>query len=105
SWHGQHGARPCRPLAKLSGAAIVRLPARHPAWRDGGTDAAGCGQAQRPRYLQPDSLSGVAAGEMMNKPVVAVTFGDASGIGPELVAKLLVRPEALAAPPIVFVGD
>jgi 4-hydroxythreonine-4-phosphate dehydrogenase len=41
----------------------------------------------------------------MNKPVVAVTFGDASGIGPELVAKLLNRPEALAAASIVLVGD
>jgi 4-hydroxythreonine-4-phosphate dehydrogenase len=41
----------------------------------------------------------------MNKPVVAVTFGDASGIGPELVAKLLNRPEALAAAKIVLVGD
>lgn len=41
----------------------------------------------------------------MTKPVVAVTFGDASGIGPELVAKLLARPEALAAAHIVLVGD
>jgi 4-hydroxythreonine-4-phosphate dehydrogenase len=41
----------------------------------------------------------------MNKPVVAVTFGDASGIGPELVAKLLTRPDALAAARIVLVGD
>ncbi len=41
----------------------------------------------------------------MKKPVVAVTFGDASGIGPELVAKLLARPEALAAARIVLVGD
>jgi 4-hydroxythreonine-4-phosphate dehydrogenase len=41
----------------------------------------------------------------MNKPVVAVTFGDASGIGPELVAKLLKRPEALAAASVILVGD
>jgi 4-hydroxythreonine-4-phosphate dehydrogenase len=41
----------------------------------------------------------------MTKPVVAVTFGDASGIGPELVAKLLSRPEATAAARIVLVGD
>jgi 4-hydroxythreonine-4-phosphate dehydrogenase len=41
----------------------------------------------------------------MNKPVVAVTFGDASGIGPELVAKLLTRQDALAAARIVLVGD
>jgi len=41
----------------------------------------------------------------MNKPVAAVTFGDASGIGPELVAKLLDRPQALAAARIVLVGD
>jgi 4-hydroxythreonine-4-phosphate dehydrogenase len=42
----------------------------------------------------------------MKKPAVAVTFGDASGIGPELVSKLLLaRPEALAAANIVLVGD
>lgn len=41
----------------------------------------------------------------MNKPIVAVTFGDASGIGPELVAKLLAKPEVLAAAKIVLVGD
>jgi 4-hydroxythreonine-4-phosphate dehydrogenase len=39
------------------------------------------------------------------KPLVAVTFGDASGIGPELVAKLLSRPDALAAADILLVGD
>jgi 4-hydroxythreonine-4-phosphate dehydrogenase len=41
----------------------------------------------------------------MSKPIVAVTFGDASGIGPELVAKLLARPEAVQAAQIVLVGD
>jgi 4-hydroxythreonine-4-phosphate dehydrogenase len=41
----------------------------------------------------------------MTKPAVAVTFGDASGIGPELVAKLLNRPEAVLAAKIVLVGD
>ena len=41
----------------------------------------------------------------MNKPLIAVTFGDASGIGPELVAKLLSRPEARDAANIVLVGD
>jgi len=41
----------------------------------------------------------------MKKPAVAVTFGDASGIGPELVAKLLTRPQVLAAANIVLVGD
>src|ERR1700761_8293194 len=39
------------------------------------------------------------------KPVVAVTFGDASGIGPELVVKLLNRADARAAAQIVVVGD
>jgi 4-hydroxythreonine-4-phosphate dehydrogenase len=41
----------------------------------------------------------------MNRPVVAVTLGDASGIGPELVAKLLVRRQAIAAAQIVVAGD
>jgi 4-hydroxythreonine-4-phosphate dehydrogenase len=40
----------------------------------------------------------------MTKPVIAVTFGDASGIGPELVARLLARPEAKTAQ-IVVAGD
>lgn len=39
------------------------------------------------------------------KPVIAVTFGDASGIGPELVVKLLNLPEARAAAQIIVVGD
>ena len=39
------------------------------------------------------------------KPIVAVTLGDASGIGPELVAKLLSRPDVLAAARILLVGD
>jgi len=42
---------------------------------------------------------------MTRKPIVAVTFGDASGIGPELVAKVLARPEITAAARIVLVGD
>lgn len=41
---------------------------------------------------------------MMTKPVVAITFGDASGIGPELVAKFLTRPEISTAQ-ILMVGD
>ena len=41
---------------------------------------------------------------MMPKPVVAFTFGDASGIGPELVAKLLTRSEISTAQ-ILLVGD
>jgi len=41
----------------------------------------------------------------MKKPVVAVTFGDASGIGPELVARLLTDPRVSAAANIVLVGD
>src|SRR5258706_13936896 len=41
----------------------------------------------------------------MSKPLIAVTFGDASGIGPELVAKLLTRPDVREAANIVLVGD
>ena len=41
----------------------------------------------------------------MKKPVVAVTFGDACGIGPELVAKLLARPEIQNVAQVVLVGD
>jgi 4-hydroxythreonine-4-phosphate dehydrogenase len=42
---------------------------------------------------------------MDNKPVVAVTLGDPAGIGPELIARLLVRPETAQAANVVMVGD
>src|SRR2546427_6593962 len=38
-------------------------------------------------------------------PVVALTLGDAAGIGPELIAKLLSRPGITAQANIVLVGD
>ena len=41
----------------------------------------------------------------MKKPVVAVTFGDACGIGPELIAKLLARSDAKDVATMVVVGD
>jgi 4-hydroxythreonine-4-phosphate dehydrogenase len=41
----------------------------------------------------------------MSKPLVAVTFGDTSGIGPELVAKLASRAEAREAAHLLLVGD
>jgi 4-hydroxythreonine-4-phosphate dehydrogenase len=41
----------------------------------------------------------------MKKPVVAVTFGDACGIGPELIARLLARPDAKDVARMVVVGD
>lgn len=39
------------------------------------------------------------------RPVVAVTLGDPGGIGPELIAKLLARPETMQAANVVLVGD
>lgn len=39
------------------------------------------------------------------KPVVALTLGDPAGIGPELIVRLLARPEATAMANIVLVGD
>jgi len=38
-------------------------------------------------------------------PVVALTLGDPAGIGPELIAKLLARPDATAQANIVLIGD
>ena len=38
-------------------------------------------------------------------PVVAVTLGDPAGIGPELIARLLARREALELANVVLVGD
>ena len=38
-------------------------------------------------------------------PVVALTLGDPAGIGPELIARLLARPETPAAANVVLVGD
>jgi 4-hydroxythreonine-4-phosphate dehydrogenase len=39
------------------------------------------------------------------KPVVALTLGDPAGIGPELIARLLARPETCAQANVVLVGD
>lgn len=41
----------------------------------------------------------------MSKPIVAVTFGDASGIGPELAARLAASPNAKSAARLLLVGD
>ncbi len=38
-------------------------------------------------------------------PVVALTLGDPAGIGPELIAKLLARPDATLHANIVLIGD
>jgi 4-hydroxythreonine-4-phosphate dehydrogenase len=40
-----------------------------------------------------------------DKPVVALTLGDPAGIGPELVARLLARPDTVAQGNVVLVGD
>ncbi|MDO8249176.1 MAG: 4-hydroxythreonine-4-phosphate dehydrogenase PdxA, partial [Rhodoferax sp.] len=40
-----------------------------------------------------------------NTPIVALTLGDAAGIGPELIAKLLSQPDITAGANIVLVGD
>jgi 4-hydroxythreonine-4-phosphate dehydrogenase len=40
-----------------------------------------------------------------NLPVVALTLGDPAGIGPELIAKLLARPETTRAANVVLIGD
>jgi 4-hydroxythreonine-4-phosphate dehydrogenase len=39
------------------------------------------------------------------KPVVALTLGDPAGIGAELIARLLSRPETTASANVVLVGD
>jgi 4-hydroxythreonine-4-phosphate dehydrogenase len=39
------------------------------------------------------------------KPTVALTLGDPSGIGPELIAKLLTRLEVIGRANVVLVGD
>ncbi|MPV57839.1 4-hydroxythreonine-4-phosphate dehydrogenase [Burkholderia sp. HI2761] len=39
------------------------------------------------------------------RPVVALTLGDPAGIGAELIAKLLARPDATAGANLVLIGD
>ncbi len=41
----------------------------------------------------------------MTKPLIAVTMGDPTGIGPEIVARALVRPEVAAACRVLVLGD
>ena len=43
--------------------------------------------------------------ESNDKPVIALTLGDPAGIGAELIARLLARPETLAQANVVLVGD
>jgi 4-hydroxythreonine-4-phosphate dehydrogenase len=43
--------------------------------------------------------------ESNEKPVIALTLGDPAGIGPELIARLLARPETPAQANVVLVGD
>ena len=38
-------------------------------------------------------------------PVVALTLGDPAGIGAELIARLLSRPEATQQANVVLIGD
>jgi 4-hydroxythreonine-4-phosphate dehydrogenase len=40
-----------------------------------------------------------------DKPVVALTLGDPAGIGAELIARLLARPDTMGAANVVLVGD
>lgn len=40
-----------------------------------------------------------------NLPVVVLTLGDPAGIGPELIARLLAKPEAMAQANLVLMGD
>ena len=43
--------------------------------------------------------------DTQQKPVIALTLGDPAGIGAELIARLLARPEACERANIVLVGD
>lgn len=43
--------------------------------------------------------------DTQQKPVIALTLGDPAGIGAELIARLLVRPDACERANIVLVGD
>ena len=52
-----------------------------------------------------DSFEGTRPMTGSSKPIVALTFGDASGVGPELAAKLLTRADVIEAATIVLVGN
>ncbi len=41
----------------------------------------------------------------MSRPTVAITMGDASGIGPEIIMKALARPDITALCRPVVIGD
>ena len=40
-----------------------------------------------------------------NLPVIALTLGDAAGIGPELIARLLIQPQVTDSANVVLLGD
>ena len=41
----------------------------------------------------------------MHRPIIAITMGDAAGVGPEIVVKTLARPDALAVFSALIIGD
>ena len=41
----------------------------------------------------------------MHRPIIAITMGDAAGVGPEIVVKALARPEVAAAVRALVIGD
>jgi 4-hydroxythreonine-4-phosphate dehydrogenase len=41
----------------------------------------------------------------MSRPVIAITMGDAAGVGPEIIAKALADPESHAAASLFVIGD
>ena len=41
----------------------------------------------------------------MTKPRIGLVLGDPCGIGPEIVAKLLARPEVAARAEVLVLGD
>jgi len=57
------------------------------------------------RQVQEAQLKGPAVEEEGNKPIIAVTMGDPAGIGPEIIAKALSRPEVRAVCRPVVIGD
>jgi 4-hydroxythreonine-4-phosphate dehydrogenase len=54
---------------------------------------------------EPEEVFTDSGGSIVAKPLIAVTMGDPSGIGPEIIAKALARPEIAALCSVLVIGD
>jgi 4-hydroxythreonine-4-phosphate dehydrogenase len=105
---GVHGIRlleelePGVPLGVTQGALRVPVMTKAGAFGDDGTILR---SLQRLRALSRDSEMSQNDAKTDGRPIVAITMGDASGIGPEIIMKALAREDVYAMCRPLVIGD